>query len=96
MAVLVVVVDAGELRIGSGHKRRAARVGVRWVGSLGVGVFSSAGGQPRQFRGRMVSDIPVQIGLVHTVDRNQEYVLDLIAARGAGAGGRDHQRRRDG
>ena len=68
------------LRVGAGHQRRAARIGVRRVGGLRVGVFGAAGGQPRELRVGMVGDVPVQIGLVHAVDRDQEHVLDLSVA----------------
>src|SRR5579863_7199081 len=43
----------------------------------------------------MVGDVPVQIGLVHTVDRDQEHVLDLSVVGSDGAGGRRRQRRRN-
>ena len=33
----------------------------------------------------MVGDVPVQIGLVHAVDRDQEHVLDLIRGPAATA-----------
>ena len=80
VAVLDVVVHAGRARVAAGHQRGAARIGVRRVRRVVVGELGATGGEPGELRARMVGDVPVEVGLVHTVDRDQQHVRDRVLA----------------
>ena len=81
VAVLDVVIDTGRTGVTARHDRRSTRIRVRRVRRMVIGELGPARRKPGQLRHRVGLDIPVQIGLMHPVDRDQQHVLDRRSVR---------------
>ena len=85
--VRFVVVDAGGAGVAAGDLGDDARDGVGGDGRLGVGELDAVADQGGERRVRVLADVPLEVGLVEAVDREQQDVFGVLFG-GTGRDGR--------